>query len=235
MTRHDMKQDDLVSAIEKVSSYATANPVLLRNWGLGAAAAVALIALVFWLMSSRTQAAAALLAEAETRFSAPVVATGANPTGPSPTYPTDAERDRAALESFDRLVSKYGGGPGGVGRYYQGVLQARSGKLDEAVTSLQNFIAQTSGPVLKALAQAQVAEIKVKKGDLDGGAKIFNDLAQDKNGAYPTDWALFYLAGIEEKQGKGVEAAANYQRIVKEFPTSPFATDAGRKAKGAAS
>ena len=42
MTRHDMKQDDLVIALEKTKSYVDKNPMMVRNIAIGVAAVIIL-------------------------------------------------------------------------------------------------------------------------------------------------------------------------------------------------
>ena len=234
MTRHDMKQDDLVTVIEKTRSYVDRNPTLVRNIGIGAAAVLVLVGGFSYWRSSRKAAAADLGREAHARMAAPVVATNADPTNVSaPSYPTEADRDKAALESYTTLATRYGSSPEGrVALYYQGVLLARTGRTQEAQAALEQFLDHSSSSLLTDLAKVQLAQIHGQNGDLDGAAKMFSEIAENK-GAFPRDWALYYLASTQEKQGKRDEAAKTYATIVKEFPTSTFSAEATRKSRGA--
>ena len=232
MSRHDMKQDELVTAVEKAGDYLSKHPERLRNTAI-AAVAVLIVALAgyYWL-SSRSAGAADLLREAQARFSAPVGTEGAA-TGRT-SYPTAAERDRVALESFSKLVSDYGGrAEGRLALYYQGVLLARLGRKEEAETALNGFIANPTSQTIAAMARAQLAQIRATRGDYDGAAKMFSEMAEDPSAAYPRDWALFHMAQMLDQQGKKTEAAAAYRKISTEFPGSPLAAEAGRLAGAA--
>lgn len=231
MSRHDMKQDDLVTAIEHARVYAQKNPTTLRNVAI-ALTAVAVVAYgVYWWISSRAAAGQALLNEGESRISAPILTPGEPPPG-GLSYGSAAERDRAALESFTQLVSQYGGSKEGrIAIYYQGILLSRLGRLDEAEAALNRSLADPVSPMFASLARADLAHVKAQKGDLEAAAKIYTELAEDKQGGYPRDFALYYLAGILEQQGKRSDAAATYQKVATEFPNSPFISEAQRRAK----
>ena len=233
MTRHDMKQDDLVSALGKTRGYIDKNPMMVRNAGIAIAAVIVLGGGFYWWRSSNAAAAADLMREAQARLNAPVVATGADPTSPTgPSFATEGERDKAALESFTKLVTGYGrSAEGRAAQYYQGVLLSREGKAKEAEEALTAYVDRGGDSLMKDIAKVQLAGLLAQRGDLDGAAKMYSEIAEGK-GTYPRDWALYYLAGVQEKQGKKAEAAKTYETIAKEFPTSAFFMEATRKSKG---
>src|SRR2546426_2208189 len=238
MTHREMKQDDLVTVIEKASAYVSRNPENVRNVGLAAGAVlVVAIGLYMW-QSSRATGAAEMLRVAEAKLSTPVAETGANPSSTAPSYPSEAERDRAAFEAFTQLANQYGGrSEGRLARYYRGILLARLGRDDEAETALNEFLKGSKAPLLRALARAQLAQIDARHGKLEEAAKIYSELAEEKAAPYPRDWALFYLADVLEKQGKKPEATAAYQKLTTEFPNSSLAAEVtrmqgGKKATG---
>jgi tetratricopeptide (TPR) repeat protein len=234
MSRHDMKQDDLVNVLEKTKSYIDKNPMMLRNLAIAAGAAFVLVAGFAYWRSSNKAGASELASKANAQMTAPVVAGSADPSSQfAPSYASEADRDKAALESYTKLADQYGSRPEGkVARYYEGLLLARVGKDQEAEAALEKFVSGATSPLLADIARAQIAEIHSKRGDFDGAAKVFSELAENKASAYPRDWALYYLAGTQEQQGKKDEAAKTYALIVKEFPNSTFGTEAARKAKG---
>ena len=233
MTRHDMKQDDLVIALEKTKSYVDKNPMLVRNVAIGVAAAIVLVGCFYWWRSSNAAAAADLMRESQARLNGPILPTGADPLSPTaPSYPSEAERDKAALESFTKLTDGYGGRhEGRVAKYYQGVLLARANRAQEAEAALTEFVDRNSASLMTDLAKVQLAGLLAKRGELEGAAKLYSEIA-DGNSGYPRDWALYYLAGTQEKQGKKDEAAKTYGTLAKEFPTSPLVAEATRKSKG---
>jgi TolA-binding protein len=232
MTRHEMKQDELVTAVEKAGDYLSTHPERLRNTTIAVVAVLVVAFAGYYWFSSRAAGAADMLREAQARFSAPVGADAAGAGRAS--YATAAERDRAALETFSKLASDYGGrSEGRLALYYQGVLLARLGRKEEAETALNGFIANPTSPTIAAMARAQLAQVKAMRGDLDGAAKIFSEMAEDASASYPRDWALFYMAQMLDQAGKKAEAAAAYRKISTEFPGSPLAAEAGKLAGGA--
>ena len=234
MTRHDMKQDDLVTVLERTKSYVDKNPVMVRNIGMAVAAVIVLGGAFWWWRTSNAAAAADLMREAQARLNGPIVPTGADPLSPSaPSYASEAERDKAALESFTKLAQDYGrSAEGRVAQYYQGALLARAGRGQEAEATLTAFIGHSSSGLMADLAKVQLADLKAQRGDLDGAANIYSEVA-DANGAYPRDLALYYLATTQEKQGKTAEAAKTFGMLAKEFPNSSKSAEAARKSKGA--
>lgn len=235
MSRHEMKQNDLVTVVDHARAFVEKNPAQVRNIAI---AAVVVLALGFggWTyLQGRRAAARSLMATALERLEAPVLAAGtAPPAGATLTYATAEERDRAALESFNELSARYGGSPEGrLAVYHKGILLAHLGRTDEAESALTAFLPTAPTPMLAALAKSQLAQVLAQKGDLDGAAKLFGQLAEDTTGAYPRDWALYYMAQTLQKQGKGTEAQAAFARIVKEYPTSYFAGEASKRASGA--
>ena len=109
--------------------------------------------------------------------------------------------------SFRKLGDGYGSrSEGRVARYYEGVLLARTGQAQEAEKALSTFVSRSSSSLMTDLAKVQLAGLHAQRGDLDGAAKMYSEIAEGK-GSYPRDWALYYLAGIQEKQGKRDEAA----------------------------
>lgn len=230
MTRHDMKQDDLVTAFEHARGYISKNPTTFRNAAGAVAVLVVLVLGAVFVLRSRGAAATDLLRQAQIRFGGQLVAQGARPDAPVPTYASEADRDRNALESFEQLVNRYGGrGEGRLGRYYQGILLARLGRNQEAEAALDKFLENPTSNVLTGIAKSQLAQLHAGRGDLESAAKLYSELAEDTRGTYPRDWALYYLAQTLDQQGKRPEALANYQRIVSEFPNSAMAGEATRQ------
>jgi tetratricopeptide (TPR) repeat protein len=232
MTRHDMKQDDAVVLIEKVRKYSTKHPGLVRYGLAGAAGLLVLLVAGSLYFSQRGAAAAELLRRAQFRFSAQISAEGASPAAAVPTFASEAERDRAALELFDQLAARYPrSSEGRLAGLYQGLILARTGRLPEAEAALGRFLQRPTSPALAMVARTQLADVLTRKGDAAGALSSYSAAAEDPSGSYPRDWALYYLARELERQGKTQEAVEAYRKITTEFPSSPHAFEAGKKAQ----
>lgn len=236
MTRHEMKEDELVTAVDRLSAYLAQNPAVLRNAAIAAGAVFVACVGLYWYVQSRAASAAELLQVGQARFTAELVASGSNPTAPVPTYASEAERDRAALEAFDQLATRHGGRKEGrLARYYQGILLSRLGRAPEAASAFERFLAKSPPPVLAGVAKAQLAQLRAQAGNAEEAAKIYSEMAEDEKSAFPRDWALYYLGQTLEQQGKSEDARTTYRKVLTEFPNSPMAYEAGRKVEGSPS
>jgi TolA-binding protein len=79
------------------------------------------------------------------------------------------------------------------------------------------------------MARLGLAEAQVRAGQYDAAITTFKDLAQRKDGPLPVDGILMQLGRTYVEAGKRVEAQQTFNRLVEEFPDSPFSGDA-RKA-----
>ena len=74
------------------------------------------------------------------------------------------------------------------------------------------------------------ADLYRRTGKVDKAADAYRQAAEDANLPLPRDYALHALATLLEDNGRLAEARAAYQRLVAEFPTSVYASDARSRA-----
>ena len=82
-----------------------------------------------------------------------------------------------------------------------------------------------------ALAQSALATVYENSGDLAKAAGIYQQIVNDGSPVTPKNVSLMHLARLYEEQNKTTEAAKTYQQVVKDFPGSPFLTEAEQKLK----
>ena len=71
--------------------------------------------------------------------------------------------------------------------------------------------------------------LQAQAGQYDQAINAFKELAQRKDGVLPIDGILMQLGRAYVGAGKPADAQQTFNRLVEEFPTSPYITDARRE------
>jgi hypothetical protein len=179
---------------------------------------IALVSLLFRWTSRKGDEARAALGRAITISSTPV-AGAATPGSSAPSFTSEQERARKAIDEFQKVAAKYGDPYRTEARYFiatnllyvdrpKGIndLNELSGNSNRDVASLAKF----------ALGQAKEVD-----GKLDEATALYRELAAQSGGIVTAETANLRLALAYEKQNKKKEAADLLFNIV----------DAARKAK----
>ena len=145
----------------------------------------------------------------------------AAPPGNKPLTP--AERLKKASELFGQLSSK-GGKQADRALYYQANANLDMGDADTAIQEYKTLKGRTDDPLLTALADQRLASAYQAKGNNNEAVNILNaDLKSDRN--FFKDEDRYRLAKILE-QGDTKQAVNQLEALVKEFPDSPWASEA---------
>ena len=115
--------------------------------------------------------------------------------------------------------------------FHLGNAQVQANDLPGAIETYQRFLLlYGSNASLAELAQQRLAYTYLLKGDRDQAAKAFTAIVNSQ-GALNKDQALFELARLEESQSRPEGAVAHYQELLKNFPNSPYASEATIRTK----
>ena len=79
------------------------------------------------------------------------------------------------------------------------------------------------------MARIGIAEAQAKSGQFESAINTFRELAQFTDGPLPVDGILMQLGLAYRDAGKTADAQQTFDRIVKEFPDSPFNSEAKRE------
>ena len=182
-------------------------------YGLAALAVVALAIGIYFVWSSRTNAAAqAALAKAIETAEAPISTTAPPAGSTARQFATAKERSQAAIPEFQAIVDQYSGSVADKARYFIAVNQLN---LDRAVGIAElEKLAGESGEV-GAMAKFALAQTRADDGRLDEAAALYKELAAMSDPVAPKDTVNLELAKIYEKQGKKQEAVDLLFSIVK--------------------
>jgi len=195
-------------------------------------AVVAAAALGFFAWREHVQSKAhSLLAEAMAVQDARV---GPPPAPGTPSggryFPTERERAQAALTKFKIAADAYPSTDAGTfARYQQGALSLSLGTTQGAIEAYQQVIAKSGDGFYGQMARLGLAEAQARAGEYDQAIAAFNELSLRKDGPLPVDGILMQLGRTYLDAGKRSEAQGVFNRLVEEFPESPFTGDARRE------
>jgi TolA-binding protein len=193
---------------------------------------VAAVAFGYFAYRGRVEARAhTMLAEAmvvdEARVGPPP-ATGQPASGLS--FATEREKHQAALTKFKAVADEYPSTDAGLfARYREATTYMALGVPASAAQSFQQVIDRGGTSIYAQMARLGLAEAQAQTGQYDPAINTFKDLAQHKDGQVPVDGVLIRLGRTYLDAGKRTEAEQTFNRLVQEYPDSPFSADARRE------
>jgi len=198
-----------------------------------AIALIATAALGYLWWNNRVSARAhTLLADAlaidEARVGPPPAAGSPAPAGLS--FETARARNQAALTKFKIVADEYPSSDAGIfARYRQAATYMALGEPASAATTYQLVIDKAGNSLYGQMARLGLAEAQAQTGQYEQAINTFKDLAQRKDGDVPVDGVLLRLGRVYVDAGKKSDAEQTFNRLVEEFPDSPFSADARRE------
>jgi outer membrane protein assembly factor BamD (BamD/ComL family) len=229
--RHHLKENEL-GMLARHAREAVEGRRRETTFAIAAVVIVGALALGYVAWRDRVDSRAdALLAEAmtvaETRVGPPV-APGTPGAGPS--FPTERARAEAARDRFKAAADAYPDSDAGIfARYRQAALEVSLGNEAEAIAAYQLVIDKAGDRIYGQMARLGLAEAQAKGGQFDPAINTFKELAQQKDGPLPIDGILMQLGLTYRDAGKAADAEQTFNRLVQEFPTSPFTAEARRE------
>ena len=235
--RHHLKENELQLLTRRAREAIDARRREVMA-ALVAAAVIGVAALAYFAWHERIEGKAhALLAEAIVTQDARVVpppAPGATSTQPTTgTYPTEQAKREAALVKFKAAADAYPSTDAGLfARYQQGATLMALGRPADAVAAYQEVIKRAGNSIYSQMAQLGVAEAHARLGQYDQAINAFKDLAQRKDGPLPIDGILMQLGRTYLTAGKPADALQTFNRLVQEYPESPYSAEARKELDG---
>lgn len=231
--RHDLKHDRFVDEIGALSTRAKENQRVLAMIAGGAVALALIVWGVYFYRSTREDKAQTLLAAAIETAEAQVEA-AQSPNAPKPTGPTfktEEERSAAAEKQFAEVKEKYSGTKAAdVAELYLARAAASKGDSANAKKMLQDFVDDHEGNLLAGAARFSLYQLRIDGGEAPQVAAELNAEMTKADPVLPGDSMLMLLAHAYEVQGNDAKSREAYRRITTEFPDSPYAVEASRKA-----
>jgi tetratricopeptide (TPR) repeat protein len=145
-------------------------------------------------------------------------------------FPTERERGQAALTKFKVAADTYPSSDAGIyARYQEGATQMALDNPTQAAAAYQQVIAKAGDGFYGQMARLGLAEAQARSGQFDQAINAYKELSQRKDGPLPIDGILMQLGKTYLEAGKRADAQQTFNRIVEEYPESPFSSDAKRE------
>ncbi len=227
--RHRLKENELSHVLGDASARLKDNS---RTLGLaGAAVVLVLLAVVgYWAWTTRSEnRAEAILGDAIVIMQAPVEGPkpGAKPgvTG----YPTVQARAEAALTKFAEVYNAYPSTDAGIAaRYYAAAALSMLGRHQEAAARFQETADKAGqNSFYGRMARLGIIESNAQAKKYDEAIAAAQALVNNTSDeAIPRDALLMQLGRVQAAAGKKTEAKQTLDKIIAEFPQSPYVEEA---------
>jgi tetratricopeptide (TPR) repeat protein len=229
--RHHLKENELAHLARGAQQLIETQSRQVTMILIGVAVvAVILIGYLTWRGSVNSRAQS-LLAEAtmiETARVGPPPAPGTPSQGLS--YPNEREKLQAALTKFKAVADQYPSTDAGqFARYREATTQMALGNPKEAQAAYQQVIETSGNNLYGQMARLGQAEAQARSGQFDPAINTFRELSQRTDLSLPVDGILMRLGKTYLEAGKPAEAQTTFNKLVEEFPESPFSGDAKRE------
>jgi tetratricopeptide (TPR) repeat protein len=224
ITRRDMKRNDLAETVGKTVDYVSHHR---RGVTEGIAIAAGVVLLVGGIFAWRAYVAAVAGRElsAGLEILATPIAGQPAAAGVGKTYPTAQERERQAEPHLKRAASHPATA---AGRAATVILAARDSNSAGGAESLQR-VAREARAEIAAAAEIDAARLLASQGKTTEAVDRLKRAIESSDVRAPKDALLFALGEIYEKAGQTADARATFQRLVNDYPNSPYRTDARAK------
>lgn len=222
--KHDIREDEFRSFVSRAADKLQENPSLVVGVIVGILAVILLGVGVTSFLEAREEKANNLLSEALDIYRAPIVETDAKPDDPDePSFSNEEERRVRAKEA----LAKVGAGPASeVAELYLAEIALAEGDTESARKAWEKFLANNDDHILSLSVRLNLIQL-----DRDSGQEaevvelLERELASSKK-TMPEDVILYELAVTKEALDQPDEAVDLYQRILDEYPESPYTSKA---------
>jgi TolA-binding protein len=223
--RHHLKENELQRAANEARRWYEEHE-RQTTWVVAAAAVIVIAAAGYFFWNERIQSRSHdLLAQAMGVQDARIAVPGSPDT--KGTYPTERARLQAAVTRFKAAADAYPSTDAGLyARLQEAAGQLALGNTAQAVSAYQDVVKRAGSSIYGLTGQLGLAEAQARSGQYEQAINTFREMAQRKDGPLPIDGILMQLGRTYRDAGKRTDAESTFNRIVQEFPDSPFQQDA---------
>lgn len=192
-TRKELKSDKFALEVQHSVEYVTSHRQMLTRYGTIAAAALVIVAAVYFYMRHEAGVRQEAFQAAQGIESATV---GPPQSEYSLAFPTQAAKDKAADKAWTEIAVKYGGSQEGViANYYLGGHAAEAGNLTEAAKRFQ-LVVDSGQANYSSLAKIALAQVDASQGKLNDSKKLLQSLIDHPTATVSKEEATIALAHI---------------------------------------
>ena len=226
LSRRDMKRNDLAEGVRYTVDYVTHHRRGVMEAVAVAAAIAALVGGFLLFRGWRERQAGVELSAGLEALEVPLTSE-ATAKGAARTFATEAEREKEAKAHLEKAVAI---GSTSVGRAAAMVLAARASAPADAEAFAR--AARERASEVSAPGEIGSARLLAAQGKVPEALDRLRRAIDSPRTTAPKDALLFALGEICERTGSAAEAKAAFERIVSEFPDSPYRADARTRAVG---
>jgi tetratricopeptide (TPR) repeat protein len=231
LTRKEIRRDEFADVVGKGMEYAETHTRAIL-YAVGAIALVTLLTgAVYLFLNHRTDKANEALGHALKAYAAPVDASAPKPDDPqAPSFATDAARKERSRQLLQGVRDDFGSTDAAdVADLYLAEMDAENGKLADARKVWESFVKEHKGHMLAGQAQLNLLALDRKEGKAQEVVQKLRAMLEDAEPPLPQDVVLYELGDTLEQLGQKPEALLQYQRILDEYPQSPYHSEAQQK------
>jgi tetratricopeptide (TPR) repeat protein len=201
-TRQALKHDQFVDTTQHGLEWAGQHRRSIIFTGAIVAALIAIIGIGAFVYNSRSDRAAVVFGNAMQTYQTPLAAPGQQVPPGVKTFPSAAERAKAANQLFMQTADTYGMTPSGrLARYFAGLTYMEAGNSASAESTLKQ-VASGWNSDLASLAKLALAQLYRQTGRDQQAIEVYNELTAHPTAAVPAGTAQLQLADLYEAQNK---------------------------------
>jgi len=145
-------------------------------------------------------------------------------------FASEHERLQAAQGKFKAVADQYPSSDAGIfARYREASIWLALGNTEASTRAYADVVARSGNNVLGQMARLGPGRDAGARRTVRPGHHDVQDLSQNKDGPLPVDGILMQMGRAYRDAGKRTEAQQTFNRIVEEFPDSPFGADAKKE------
>ena len=222
--RKDLKRNELAETMGRTVDYVSHHKRGVTEAILIGSGIVVLAGAFVAFRAYRENQAGHELSAGLTALEAPLASEEAAKTAPR-SFATAAERDKEGEAHLKKAAESKGTA---AGRAAAVILAARDPKAADAADSLARA-ARSGKAEVAAAAELDEARLLASQGKTAEAIDRLKRAIESPSSSAPKDAMMFTLGEIYEKSGAAADARATYQRLVSDYPNSPYRGDARQK------
>jgi tetratricopeptide (TPR) repeat protein len=228
-TKKALKHDQFVDTTNQGIEWASENKRSVMITSAIVLAAIVILVGGVLIYNSRSSQASVAFGAAMQEYQTPLAAPG-QPVPPGvKTFPSVADRAKAANELFMGVAGKYGMTPDGkVARYFGGLTYMEEGQNASAESTLKE-VAGGWNSDLAALAKLSLAQLYRQTGRNTQAIDLYNELTAKPTSTVPGGLAQLQLAELYESDGKPELAKKIYAQLKDKDAKGPAGMLAAQK------
>jgi tetratricopeptide (TPR) repeat protein len=226
ITRKQLKRNDLAETMGATVNYVSHHRRGVTEGLVAAGVLAALVAGFFLFRAYRENQAGRELSAGLAALDVPLAGQPAATAAPK-TFPDAAARDKEAEDHLKRAA----GHPGTAAGQAANLILASRGKTPNPADAFSRA-ARDGKAEVAAAAELDAARLLASQGKKSEAIDRLKRAIESPSSPAPKDALLFALGEIYEESGSASDARATFQRLVTDYPNSPYRNDARQKIPG---